>query len=286
VSSQTVDLKSWRRSRLGQAKRTPEYQSLPKRLRQVVDYMVRAHESPEGGIFVSQTKLAKRFGVTRQTMNEYLGAIARAGVLTTEWRSRQGVGAGRGRTTNRYRLNQSLLFSELRTKADIGHDIEPDSGSTSYEVHVEVPSGHVEALLTVEQEEDANEEVETRNTSPFANDDSLRVGQKTDQTTGASSSTFASDVPVVSPKKIPTFHSFEKGEYCLNCERSLDDSSLQCAWCSDHPRKQAAVAAAVVRQRIANEEWEAKQAEYERIWQEEKRPRAAEEPMEKPALQW
>jgi hypothetical protein len=150
------ELGRWRRDRLGRIKRTDEYKGLPKLLRKIVDFLVRAHESPDKGIIVGQEKLARKYGVTRQTMNEYLGEIVRAGVFTVERRSRTGIGSGRGRTTNRYRLNPALL-SQQKTEADIGHDIEPDNGST-YDVQVEVLTGQIEALYG-EQGDATNEPI-------------------------------------------------------------------------------------------------------------------------------
>src|SRR5688572_890606 len=63
----TFDLKAWRRERLGRMKTRPEYRALPARLRAIVDDLVRAHESRDQGITVSQgnPRLLRKFGVTR-----------------------------------------------------------------------------------------------------------------------------------------------------------------------------------------------------------------------------
>src|SRR5688572_17129387 len=75
-------LRTWRSRRLGEMKQRPEYKSLPLILRNIVDYMVRRHESPAEGITVSQGHgkgltpgLSERFGVSRKTMNKYLRQI-------------------------------------------------------------------------------------------------------------------------------------------------------------------------------------------------------------------
>jgi len=108
ATPKTDDLRPWRTERLGVAKRSVEYKSLPPALQKVVDYMVRATESPDGGMFTAQTKLAKHFGVSRKTMNAWLGQIVAAGVFTVEKRAR-GLGTKGGRTTNRYRLSEAVL---------------------------------------------------------------------------------------------------------------------------------------------------------------------------------
>jgi hypothetical protein len=104
----TFDLRAWRTERLGQLKRTPEYKGLTPLERRIVDYSVRAHESPDQGITVSQTKLAKKFGKTREWINKRLSAIVTSGVFIKERRTR----ADGKRTTNRYRINPVLLSAE------------------------------------------------------------------------------------------------------------------------------------------------------------------------------
>jgi hypothetical protein len=113
------NLKKWRTERLGLMKARPEYQGLDRILREIVDYCVRRHESREEGITVSQQTLAAKFGVHRDTMGTYLREIVRARVFTREFRSRQGYGE-RGRTSNRYRLNEAL-FSVEATDDRIDH---------------------------------------------------------------------------------------------------------------------------------------------------------------------
>lgn len=132
------DLQAWRKARLETAKKTAAYRSLASRLQKFVDYCVRTYESPEHGIIVKQAALAKHFGVTRQTVNGWLAVIVEAGVLKRETRARQGAGAGRGRTTNRYRLNPVLLAepdispdTEPDISPDFEPDFEPDSGTSS-----------------------------------------------------------------------------------------------------------------------------------------------------------
>jgi hypothetical protein len=63
-------------------------------------------------------------------------------VFTVERRARKGFGEGRrGRSTNRYRLNESLLrASQEQQIPDISHDSSHDSGSTSLDVQSEAPS--------------------------------------------------------------------------------------------------------------------------------------------------
>lgn len=128
----------WRRARFDALKQTPEYTGLAPVLQRVVRYMVMHYDNPVRGMFVGQAKLAERFDparpVTRQTMNEYLGEIVRAGIFCEpETRGRKGRGSRGGRTTNTYRLNESLLphpDTTPDTSADITPDSTPDSGST------------------------------------------------------------------------------------------------------------------------------------------------------------
>ena len=71
----------------------------------------------------------------------------RSGVLTRERRSRTGPG-GRGRTTNRYRLNESLLSqpaTDDHIDSHIDRHIDSHSGST-YRVQSEAPTGQRKAL--------------------------------------------------------------------------------------------------------------------------------------------
>lgn len=154
VVLESFDLKTWRWERLGQMKRRLEYRQLAPILQQVVDYVVRRHESPDEGITVSQAKLAKRFGVHEDTMGKYLRAIVAADVLTRDFRGRKGCFGQRGRTTNRYRLNE-ILLSAPETDDRINHRVKDRSGSTSLDVHVEAPSrGHSETPTVYSKDED------------------------------------------------------------------------------------------------------------------------------------
>ena len=126
-------------------KQRPEYKSLPLILRNIVDYMVRRHESPAEGITVSQGRgkgltpgLSERFEVSRKTMNKYLGQIVEAGVLTVEKRYR-GPGTKGGRTTNRYRLNDALFSQPVTHPAT--------QRVTTEATHIEGPKGPIRSSL-------------------------------------------------------------------------------------------------------------------------------------------
>ena len=171
-------LRAWRTTRLGAMKQTPEYQALKPILRQVVDHCVRRYESPDLGIIVSQRRLAARFGVRREAMSRYLCAIVAAGVFTLERRPRRGVGAGRGRSTNRYRLNEDLLLDSAtcaHIETHIGPHIETHSGSTSNEVHVEAPTEHMEARSSREHVEGKRDSAAPPKGSPATYDAGLQT---------------------------------------------------------------------------------------------------------------
>jgi hypothetical protein len=117
---ETFNLKDWRSKRLGLVKKRPEYKALSQTQRRIVDYWVRAHESPDEGITIGQTKLGQTFGrkyglrLQRETVNRHLGAIEKAGVFVKEHRYR---GDG-GRSSNSYRLNEFLLSPKSLTPCD------------------------------------------------------------------------------------------------------------------------------------------------------------------------
>jgi hypothetical protein len=121
MAAEPFDLKKWRTERLGVVKKTPEYKSLSPALRRLVDYLVRAHESPDQGITVRQDneKLLAKFDVCRKTMNVWLcaivGKVENGGVFTREKRW-AGAGRGAGRKPNLYRLNPVILMREGYTE--------------------------------------------------------------------------------------------------------------------------------------------------------------------------
>jgi DNA-binding Lrp family transcriptional regulator len=107
-----TDLGRWRHDRLGKLKQSAEYTSLAAPDRRLVDRMVRAHDSMDDrGIFVSQTKLATRSGVSRRTIIRQLKRIVEAGVFVVEPRYRS-AGTKGGRSTNAYRINPALLHGD------------------------------------------------------------------------------------------------------------------------------------------------------------------------------
>jgi hypothetical protein len=109
-------VRQWRSRRLGLVKKREEYKQLPSVVRSLVDYLVRAHESREHGITISQRneKLLAKFDCTDRTIRKYLKLAVEAGVLTVEARYR-GAGTDGGRTTNCYRLNDALVYSTEAT---------------------------------------------------------------------------------------------------------------------------------------------------------------------------
>lgn len=150
IHVEKFDLGQWRRARVRSIKRTPEYKGLPKACRKLVDYLVMHHDNPTGGMFPNQglgsekkPGLAKRFGVSRQTINGYLKMIVDAKVFCEpEHRfARAGEKRGKGgRMSNIYRVNEALFLPSGTTALDTTPDSSPDSGSTSHEVHVEALS--------------------------------------------------------------------------------------------------------------------------------------------------
>ena len=114
------DLKAWRTERLRRVKQRPEYARLSQLQRRIVDFLVRAHESPDEGIIVRHSKIAAHFNITREWCCKQLIAIERAEVFVKESRSR---GRGRGRTSNRYRLNPLLLSSEATYRVKAVHSV-------------------------------------------------------------------------------------------------------------------------------------------------------------------
>lgn len=141
------DLKRWRGERLGRMKQRPEYQSLPSPVRDLVDYMVRRHESQDLGIITAQAKLGRAKSLCRQTVNDYLGIAVKAGVLTVEKRWR-GIGTKGGRSTNIYRLNEALISGSGSgvgdIAADIAADITGDSVSSTTYCTTKPLKGHYE----------------------------------------------------------------------------------------------------------------------------------------------
>lgn len=107
----TNTLGAWRRARLNVVNTTPEYRGLDPADRKLTSRLVMGHESEDGGITVSQTKIATMLGVRREAANRHMQAIVAAGVFTVEKRGRGGKHGGR--TTNRYRLNPRLLESAM-----------------------------------------------------------------------------------------------------------------------------------------------------------------------------
>jgi hypothetical protein len=141
------DLGAWRKERLGQLKRTAEYRSLAPILRWIVDYMIRSHDNPTGGMFPSQETLGKKFNVERQTMNGYLRAIEQAGVFTKESRYSSGFGRQTKRLSNVYRINEAILEPEqVSASSDVRADIRLDRKlSTESTDEVPSPREHIEA---------------------------------------------------------------------------------------------------------------------------------------------
>jgi hypothetical protein len=170
----TFELKAWRRERLGEIKQTEQYRGLNQQLRRLVDYMVRRHDNPEGGMFPRQGKgtsgkhktpgLAEYFGVSRKTIGAWLAEVVQAGVFEPAEPRYRGRGTKGGRTSNRYRLNPALLSPPTTVwTADVtqpNHEavtqpvpepvLQPVTAEAVRQVevpseHLEVPSEHLEA---------------------------------------------------------------------------------------------------------------------------------------------
>lgn len=103
------DLRTWRSIRIGLMKTTPQYQSLPSVVQKAVNYIALRRESPDLGAFEKQKTMADHLHVHVSTLNEYLRLAVETGVLLAEPRMR-GKGTRGGRTSNAYRLNESLLI--------------------------------------------------------------------------------------------------------------------------------------------------------------------------------
>ncbi len=152
------NLRTWRRSRLGAMKRRPEYQALPSLSRRIVDYSVRAHESPQAGITISQTKLAKHFGFTRETINRHLRRIEKAGVFVKQRRQRGAGDHPEWWTTNSYRLNPLLLSPEATKCHTVDHTVSHNRSLRQFEA----PSEQFEDVLRTSREAVREESLEEK----------------------------------------------------------------------------------------------------------------------------
>jgi hypothetical protein len=196
----TFDLKAWRRERLGEIKQTEQYQGLNQQLRRLVDYMVRRHDNPEGGMFPRQGKgtsgrhrtpgLAEYFGVSRKTIGVWLAEVVQAGVFESAEPRYRGRGTKGGRTSNRYRLNPALLSSATTVlTADVTQagrepvtrpvsEPVPQPVSTEAVRQVEVPSEHLEARTGRLEAPDGAERDRTATRPPLAADASYHQGNE------------------------------------------------------------------------------------------------------------
>jgi hypothetical protein len=196
----TFDLKAWRRERLGEIKQSDQYRGLNPRLRRLVDYMVRRHDNPEGGMFPRQGKgtsgrhrtpgLAERFGVSRKTIGAWLAEVVQAGVFEPAKPRYRGRGTQGGRTSNRYRLNPALLSRPTTTlTAEVPQaDREPVTRAVSEPVpqpvtaeavgQVEVPSEQLEAPRGQVEAPDGAERERAATRPPLAAGASQRPGNE------------------------------------------------------------------------------------------------------------
>ena len=203
----TFDLKAWRRERLGEIKQTEQYRGLNQQLRRLVDYMVRRHDNPEGGMFPRQGKgtsgkhktpgLAEYFGVSRKTIGAWLAEVVQAGVFEPAEPRYRGRGTKGGRTSNRYRLNPALLSCPTAAlTADVTQpNPQPVTQLVSQPVpqpvtaeavrqvevpseHLEVPSEHLEARTGRLEAPDGAERDRTATRPPLAADASYHQGNE------------------------------------------------------------------------------------------------------------
>lgn len=170
---QQINLKEWRTDRLGRMKQRPEYQGLPSPVRSLVDYIVRRREHPDHDCFESQARIAKAKKLSRKTVNEYFRMAVNAGVLTTEKRYR-GIGTKGGRSTNVYRLNESLIYG---SGSGIGDSTRDSSGyTTGYSGSVR--RTHVEPLSTKREDIEAGMVEEEQSVSLEARLTTTAIGPK------------------------------------------------------------------------------------------------------------